>query len=80
MISCSTRSEVAKNEQAATQCGVMPHAIFAFAEMALHRDHVRFGHGAIDERKVTLAEFAAVHGVGLESAGSVLLGVPDGTR
>jgi hypothetical protein len=48
--------------------------------MALHRDHIRLGHGAIDEWKVTLAEFAAVHSLGLESTGSVLLEVPDGTK
>ena len=74
------RCEVAEDEEPATQCRVVPHAFVTFAQMALHRDHIRFGHGAIDERKVTLTEFAAVHGVGLESTGSGLLGVPDPTR
>src|SRR5688500_2256206 len=74
------RREVAEDEKPATQRRVVPPALIAFAQMALHRDHVRFGHGAIDERKMALAEFAAVHGVGLESAGTGLLGVPDRTR
>jgi hypothetical protein len=45
--------------------------------MALHRDHVGIGHGAIDECEVTRTEFVAMHGVALESADSGLLEVPD---
>lgn len=68
------RREVTEDEKPATQRRVVPRALITFAQMTLHRDHVRVGHGAIDEWKVTLAEFAAVHGVGLESSGTGLAG------
>jgi hypothetical protein len=45
--------------------------------MALHRDHVGIGHGAIDECEVTRTEFVAMHSVALKSADNGLLEVPD---